>query len=102
MIKRVWECDVTDDGYEGLGAFLAASEWAGAVRRPGFRGGRVYRDYDERKLHVYVVTYWLDEASVAAHCGEDWINHPTVAPEERQYMVGEPKVAHFQQLAVAP
>ena len=101
MIKRVWECEVTDDGFEGLGAFLAASGWAGAVNRPGFRGGQVYRDYGQAKPRVFVVTHWLDEDSVAGHCGKNWINRP-VAPEERRFMVGEPTVAHFEQLAVAP
>lgn len=102
MITRVWECDVTSDGLDGLTTFLAHHDWAGALVRPGFRGGSVYRSHDASKQHIYVVTHWRDEESIAGHVGSDWPNFPLVDPGEEPFMVGKPSVSHYVRLAVAP
>lgn len=102
MITRVFETGIVPGGLEGLAAWLEENAWApGSTSRsaisnkPGSLGGGLYRPLDEAEQKIYIVTHWADEASIAAHVGEDWRARGVSNPDESSYFSGPKSFRHY-------
>ena len=92
MIVRMREVRVRPGSLDAYLAWLADRGWP---RTDGFVRGERFRSYDGPDERVVEVTWWRDEAALAAWAGAAWRTDPQVGDGERDLVARDPHVWHF-------